>query len=114
MAKCIANKDKILFGNFIKAFCFLTFILLFIYSVYNLGTYTVRAKDYKELTNFKYIVADADGIKEVDEYILKQEKVGKKVYILDARAALYMIPLDKYNKDFDMFMNGNFGAGRRR
>ena len=31
------------------------------------------------------------------------------VYILDAEAAIYMIPLDKYNKDYDMFLKGNIG-----
>lgn len=32
------------------------------------------------------------------------------MYILDSEAAVYMIPLDKYNKDFDMFLKGNLGA----
>ena len=31
-------------------------------------------------------------------------------YILDAEAAIYMISLDRYNKDFDMFNKGNLGA----
>ena len=48
-----------------------------------------------------------DRIIEVDAYI-KDEK--RDVYILDSEAAVYMIPLDKYNKDFDMFLKGNLGA----
>ena len=36
--------------------------------------------------------------------------VGKKVYILDASACIYMIPIDIYNKDYDMFNKGNLGA----
>ena len=44
---------------------------------------------------------------EVDEYIQNEER---DVYILDSEAAVYMIPLDKYNKDFDMFLKGNLGS----
>lgn len=49
-------------------------------------------------------------IEEIDDYILEQNGKGKKVYILDAEAALYYIPLDMYNKDYDLFTKGNFGA----
>lgn len=51
-----------------------------------------------------------NGIQEVGDFILGQNENGKDVYILDATAALYMIPIDKYNKDYDMFNKGNFGA----
>ena len=44
---------------------------------------------------------------EVDAYIKDEER---DVYILDSEAAVYMIPLDKYNKDFDMFLKGNLGS----
>ena len=43
----------------------------------------------------------------MDEYIKKQDK---DVYILDSRAALYTIPIDQYNKNYDMFNKGNLGA----
>lgn len=45
----------------------------------------------------------------IDDYILEKEKEGKKVYILDADAAIHMIPINKYNKDYDMFLKGNIG-----
>lgn len=35
---------------------------------------------------------------------------SKKVYILDASAAIYMIPADRYNKDYDMLNIGNLGT----
>lgn len=35
---------------------------------------------------------------------------GKKTAILDAYAAVYLIPLDIYNKDLDMFLKGNVGG----
>ena len=28
---------------------------------------------------------------------------------MDAEAAIYMIPIDRYNKDYDMFLKGNIG-----
>ena len=37
------------------------------------------------------------------------KKENKKVYILDAEAAVYNIPLDVYIKNYDMFLKGNIG-----
>ena len=48
--------------------------------------------------------------KKIDDFILEENRKGKNVYILDATAALYMIPIDKYNKNYDMFLKGNLGA----
>ena len=45
-------------------------------------------------------------VKNIGEYINSSQK---KVYILDATASVYMIPIDKYNKDYDMFLKGNLG-----
>ncbi len=42
----------------------------------------------------------------MDEFIEKQEE---NVYILDSNAAWYMIPIDRYNKNYDMFLIGNLG-----
>ena len=61
-------------------------------------------KHYENLIIEPYLL---DRIKEVDEFIVNQN--GKKVYILDAEAAVYNIPLDIYNKDYDMFLLGNLG-----
>lgn len=48
------------------------------------------------------------SISTVDNYISSSEK---KVYILDSTAAVYMIPIDRYNKDYDLFLLGNLGSG---
>lgn len=48
------------------------------------------------------------SITSVDKYISSSQK---KVYILDSTAAIYMIPLDRYNKDYDLFLLGNLGSG---
>ena len=52
------------------------------------------------------IEKEAQINKEIEEYIDLSEK---KVYILDATAALYMIPIDRYNKNYDLFLIGNLG-----
>ncbi len=48
-------------------------------------------------------------INEIDQYITEKNKQGKTVYILDAEAAIYQIPLNHYHKNFDMFLKGNLG-----
>lgn len=49
-------------------------------------------------------------IAEVDGYISGMRQKGQEVYIADASAAVYMIPLDLYHKDFDMLSKGNTGS----
>ena len=95
---------------FIKAFGYLSIIVIMTVSVYNLIKYIKVAYNYKDLKHFKYIPTSIESIKNVDNYILEQNINGKKVYILDANAAIYMIPIDKYNKDYDMFLKGNLGV----
>lgn len=65
-----------------------------------------NVRHYENLIIEPYLL---ERIKEIDEFIINQN--GKKVYILDAEAAVYNIPLDIYNKDYDMFNLGNFGKG---
>lgn len=43
----------------------------------------------------------------IDTYILSQ---NTDVYILDAEAAIYMISMDIYHKNFDLFSKGNLGG----
>lgn len=64
---------------------------------------------YKALKHFNNIIVSKNILnltERTDEYILTSEK---DVYILDSNVALYMIPIDRYNKNFDMFQKGNFG-----
>ena len=63
----------------------------------------------EELNHFKYLPMSEQmisDIKEVEDYINQ----NKNTYILDATAALYMIPIERYNKNFDMFLKGNLGS----
>lgn len=94
---------------FLSCFTGTLIFILFIYSIVSIDLYMVSAKHYKELENFKYIPISENlvkTIKNIDEYIIKNEKV----YILDAEAAIYMIPINRYNKDYDMFLKGNLGS----
>lgn len=64
------------------------------------------------LTHYKYIPINTNIeklIDIIDLYINSEEKNGYQIYILDASASMYMIPIDKYNKDYDLFNRGNFG-----
>ena len=77
----------------------------------NITEYTKQEKNetiehYKNIQISKYL---QERINEIDNFILEQEKENKKVYILDAEAAIYMIPINNYNKDYDMFLKGNIG-----
>lgn len=72
--------------------------------------YLYTQMDKSVLNHFSNIPISStlqDRIIEVDAYIKDEERA---VYILDSEAAVYMIPLDKYNKDFDMFLKGNLGS----
>ena len=63
-----------------------------------------------ELKHFKYLPMSEEGIEDVKNITNYIEGKDKKVYILDATAALYMIPIDRYNKNYDMFNKGNLGS----
>lgn len=89
------------------------FLLMMTYNSSNnfIDSY-LKAEKEDSLKTFKYIPKDealSNRIKLVDEYILKEKDNGKSIYILDSEAALYFIPLDIYNKDYDMFQKGNLG-----
>ena len=63
--------------------------------------------DVKHFSNIVITDYTYQKIKVMDSFINSQEK---PVYILDAEAALYQIPLDIYYKNYDMFLIGNIGS----
>ena len=66
---------------------------------------------YSTLKHFYGVKIDSNMlniIKITDDYIVKS---NEKVYILDTSASAYMIPIDRYNKNYDLFCIGNFGKG---
>lgn len=105
--KYISKKIKIYITEFSKNTFYVFLILLVITSCVKLSK--LKLLQYNKLKNFKYIPVSTDLLNEintVDNYILNS---NKDVYILEARAPLYMIPINKYNKDYDMFLIGNLG-----
>ena len=70
------------------------------------GEINTAIKCYKYIEIPNYLV---ERINDIDTYITEQQKNGKSVYILDAESAIYTIPLNKYTKDYDMFLKGNIG-----
>lgn len=65
-----------------------------------------------ELKHYYGILAEnvkITNIRTVGEYIKNLNAKGKEVLILDSAATIYMLPIDKYNKDYDLFNKGNFG-----
>lgn len=98
-----------------KIISLVIWILIFAYiltiGINNWYKYIKQEKN-QEINNYKNIEIEdylQKRINQIDEFILQQEKQGKKVYVLDAEAAIYMIPINKYNKDYDMFLKGNIG-----
>lgn len=102
----ISQKEEIIANSFLKNCIVLISVFYFVIGI---EQYKKQNINY-ELKHFKYLPMEESGIlsvKETEEFIQNQEK---KVYILDASAALYMIPIDRYNKNYDMFNRGNLGS----
>lgn len=86
---------------------------LAVLALLSLNTITKWIKEYtpSNIEHYKHIdVEDIRGRIEVEmEYIQEKQNQGKKVYILDADAPITMIPLNRYNKNYDMLLKGNLG-----
>ena len=77
-------------------------------SIPNIKDYFANCKnDVKHFANVVITDYTYKKIQAMDYFIKSQDK---PVYILDAEAALYQIPLDIYYKDYDMFLIGNIGS----
>ena len=98
-------RESIGFATYVFIACIL------ITSVMTNADYIINIKNTSHINHYKYIrIDDEERIKVIGNYILESEANGKKVYMLDAAAALYMIPIDRYNKNYDMFLKGNIGT----
>ena len=105
-----------LVGNLLyKVISFLFWLILLVviilFDIKNIMKYT-KAEKNMEINHYRNIEIQSylkERIHVVDDFIIKEEAEEKKVYILDAEAVGYMIPLDKYNKNYDLFLKGNLG-----
>ena len=107
--KLIKNKKKLSFFSIsllkITNIAIVIVILMFTYKNYK----SFFKDNHSELNHYKYIYINEElenSIIKMDEYILKNTK---NVIVLDAQAAVYMIPIDRYNKNYDMLLKGNLG-----
>ena len=106
----IKNKFKI-YKLYTSIICIIIFSFILEIGLVNIYNY-IKVEKNIEILHYKNIeIADGlvNRINAIDNFILEKEKENKKVYILDAEAAIYMIPINKYNKDYDMFLKGNIG-----
>jgi hypothetical protein len=101
---------KLYMREFIKVFVVLSIGVILVNSIYVITKCIIEVKRYDKINHFKYIELSEKTITLIGDYILQKESEGKKVYILDAVAAIYMIPIDRYNKNYDMFLLGNLGS----
>lgn len=102
---------KIFIKTFIQLLLIVNIGLVILENALYISKYIKNSKQYDNLEHYKYIQMSEEQlsmIQHVQSYIILNEK--NKVYILDSDAALFMIPLNKYNKDFDMFLIGNLGS----
>ena len=70
-------------------------------------------KKWSSLKNFEHILVDEEmeqRIVRVCDFIKDKKREGIDVYITNESACVYMIPLDLYNKNFDMLLLGNLGS----
>lgn len=116
---CDVGEER--YSKKVKVACYVAINFLAVFGLLLLGWNSVMKinKEYvgvskeNELAHFKGVPED-EGLKAmikiVDEYILGKQAEGKKVYVLDATAGIYYIPLNQYNKDYDMFLKGNLGG----
>lgn len=112
LKKLIRKKQEIYLyvTEFIKILVKLIAVLIIVLSLILLGRYIVKSNNYKNLNHFKYIPTNISTNNIISQYILEKEKEGIKVYVLDAQSAIYTIPIDRYNKNYDMFLKGALGS----
>lgn len=102
----IPKKEKIITQCFLETFVVIMAMVSFFYGINSYKKQNINLT----LNHFKYLPMSQDNIdsvKRVEEYIQSQEK---EVILLDATAAYYMIPIDQYHKNYDMFLKGNLGS----
>ena len=102
----IPEKEEIIANSFLEGIMILFTIYYFYSGMMNYNSLNKNT----ELNHFKYLPMEKSkisSVREVEDFIETKEN---DVFILDSTAALYMIPIDRYNKNYDMFLNGNLGS----
>lgn len=107
-SKLLSNKKRLIFIETVSQVLTIYIVIVAIISSINCINCINKIDKQNQINHFK-LIPDSSylRVREVDEYIKKQ---NKNVYILDSTAAFYTIPIDQYNKNYDMFNKGNLGA----
>ena len=110
---CLLNKSDIkYFISAIEIICiFLLSYCLTKITVTNLKTYIIEDK-ITELKHYYYIPSYNQlevPIKLIDDFIIRSEQNGYNVKIVDSMAAVFKIPIDRYDKNYDLALIGNIG-----
>ena len=105
--KLLNNKKRLIFIETASQVLTIYIVIIAIIGSINLTNCFNKIDKKNQINHFKLIPDSSySRVKDVDEYIKRQDK---EVYILDASAVLYTIPIDQYNKNYDMFNKGNLG-----
>lgn len=110
---CLLNKEKI-------KHCITTIEIIFIcLLVYNLTGMTkinfetyIKSNKITELKHYHFIPLYNQNempIKLLSDFIIKNEQKGYNVKIVDSMAAIFKIPIDSYDKNYDLPQIGNIG-----
>ncbi len=93
-----------------KCTVLLFLVYYLIYSFTPIASYFSDTSKYHSIEHYKLIpISESllNKINTIDDYILSQ---NNKVYILDAEASIYMISINQYNKNYNLFNRGNLGS----
>jgi len=104
----LKQNDIVFFIGF-RSFIYAFVILITLCSSFIFFYKYLKETNYSNLEHYKYITISKNfenEIKKVSEHI---KASNKNVIILDATAAAYMIPTNRYNKNYDMLLKGNLG-----
>ena len=107
--KITKEKIKIFITEFVKCGLIIGVTLITLENVRNFFDYSKQIKQQQTFKHYSYIpISDGiyNRIETIHDYIKKQ---SNKVYILDATAVVFKIPIDQYYKNYDLFLKGNLG-----
>lgn len=89
------------------------FTIVFAYPTYHylqdFKVYLENINTYTQFTHYRYIPIRNSLQNELSKMQIYFQSQNKPVYIADATACVYRIPIDLYTKNFDMFLVGNLG-----
>ena len=110
---CLLNKEKI---KYYITTIEIIFICLLFYNLtgmtkINFETY-IKSNKITELKHYHFIPSYNQNempIKLLSDFIIKNEQKGYNVKIVDSMAAIFKIPIDSYDKNYDLPQIGNIG-----